>query len=233
MPSNFVVVSLPAMISREQEADDLFVGEGFAVGLGRDERGGEVVATGVSPAIGDECGEVFVELVRGFDAFGGDVGIAFFAVQQRVAPLAQLMLVAVGHTEHFRDDVHREQRRVVADQIDLVSVAHGIEIPDRKSADRRFEIGDAPRREGPADEPAQPVWSGGSVVSSIGSGLPSSSVMPIARAEGVGVVERADHVVVAGERPEAELVVVVAGRLVAQGAVDRKRVVVELVARTG
>ena len=66
------------------------------------------------------------------------------------------------------------------------------------------------------------VCSGGSVVSIIGSGLPASSVMPKREQIGVGVVQRGDDVVVARKRPEPEVVVVVAGRLVAQLPVDRE-----------
>ena len=100
----------------------------------------------------------------------------------------------------------------------------------RQRPDRGFEVGDAPGRERPAHEPAQR-----GVLGRIGRQHHRERVAllerdPEARAVRVGVVQRADDVVVARERPESELVVVVAGRVVAQLPVHGKRVVVELVA---
>ena len=122
---------------------------------------------------------------------GRDVGHAFLAVQQRVAPLPQLFLVAVGNAEQLRDHVHREQRGVVGDEIGVATrSASASRYCRRERADRRFEIGDAPRRERPAHEPAQR-----GVVGRVGGEHHRQRVAlferdAVARAVRVGIVQR-------------------------------------------
>ena len=155
-----MVVSLPAMISRKQEADHLLVVERVGAGARPAQRSREIVGRVAGrdrgAPIGHEVAEVLVEMRRGRDAGGRDVGHAFVAIEQRVRPDAELFLVVLRNAEHARDHVHREAGRVVGDEIAArPSATSPARNSLRERADLGLEIGDAPRRERAAHQPAQ------------------------------------------------------------------------------
>ena len=169
---------------QEQEPDHLVVAQALAAGdRAAAQRGREVVGRVAGrdrgAAVGDEVAEVLEEVGGGLDAGGRDVGHAFVAVEQRVGPVAQLLLVGLGHAEHARDHVHRQARRVVGDEVAVALRDEPVEeLPWRgartsgsRSATRRGVNARLTSRR-------RSVCAGGSVVSSIGSGLSCSSVMP-------------------------------------------------------
>ena len=82
LPSSFVVVSFPAMISRNKKPttwSSVSCSPSLSAATSAAARSS---APGIGPALGDERGEVLVELVRGVDARGRHVLVAFLAVQQ-------------------------------------------------------------------------------------------------------------------------------------------------------
>ena len=107
-----------------------------------------------------------------------------------------------------------------------------LEALDRRRAHERLELGDRPGRERAADELALHVVVGR--VHEDHHGKQRARVERLdrrafGRAVEQRLLRRLEHVGVAGERVEAELVVAVARLVVAQPAIDRIRILVELV----
>ena len=150
---------------------------------GAAQRGGEIVGRAArgdrGAPVGDEVAEVLVEMGRGDDAGGRDVGNAFVAVEQRVRPDAELLLVVrrahracarsrpsgAAPRSRRRDRPRRSRRARSRNSLASTRIS-GSRSATRRGVNARLTS----RR--------RSVWSGGSVVSSIGSGLSCSSVMP-------------------------------------------------------
>ena len=206
-----MVVSLPAMISRKQEADDLVVAQSVATGVSPAQRGGEIVGgvagRGRGASFGDELVEVLEQVGRRLEAGGRNVGLPLLPVEQRVGPVAQPCLVGLGHTEHPGDHVHRQARRVVGDQVAVVPSSTSPSRNRRRRARGSSGSRSAMRR----GVNARLTSRRSSVcVGRIGRQEHRERVVllerdAVPRAVGVGIVQRGEHVVVTRQRPEVRV----------------------------
>jgi len=150
---SFVVVS-SRDDQQEAEAEQLAVGEALSVVLGFDQGAHEVIAA-LLTALGHELVEVHEQVRRTVDAGRRDARIAGLAVQHRVGPSAELVLVASGDIEHPRDHGHGQDGREVPDGIARPSRRDAVgELAGERPA-RAFERGNPPGCEGAAHKPAQ------------------------------------------------------------------------------
>ena len=120
------------------------------------------------------------------------------------------------------------------DVVELVLAVDGVEELPAEQADAAFEVGDRARREGPGHELAQARVLGRvlhdhhrDVLVGLGRDHLEDDAVP--RLERVGVEQPVEHVVVAAQRVEVVLLVVVDGRLVAEPTPHRIRVGVDRV----
>jgi hypothetical protein len=156
-------------------------------------------------------------------------------VQDRVGPAAQLVAIRLRHAEHLADHVHRQLAREVGQEVAAAGAAHALEVAHRERADARLEVGDAPRREALRDQRADAVVprrihrEDREHRRAVGAELPHLERDPARVGEVLPILEAREHVGVARERPEADLLVPVDRRLFAQRAIRRIRVLVELV----
>ena len=160
-------------------------------------------------------------------------GGAFVDVQALVGELLELLGVPLGVADQRQDHGGRQQPGEVLDVVELVLTLDLVEEVVRQRRDLHLEVGDAARREGPGHELAQLR-----VVGRIHHDHHRDAVGllrhdlehdPVARDERLVVEEPGEHVVVAAQGPEVELLVVIDGRLVAQALPDRVRIGVDLV----
>ena len=140
------------------------------------------------------------------------------------------------HAEQLADHVHRELAGEVRDEVAAAPLRGSASRCSRAIApDPRLELRHAARREAARDQRAHArvprrihrEERHGGVGVRVEDVLIEGDAVP-AR-EGLRVLEGGEHVRVARERPEAERVVAVDGRLVAQRAVDGVGVLVDLV----
>ena len=222
---------------QRREADHLAVGEPrgravVGVDLGFAQLGDEAVV-GMRTLVGEERCPVLAGLAHRLDRVVGDVRRFLEAVERRVHPVPERVAVGGGNAEQLHDHVHRagsprtprrSRRR-----------------PARASGSRQSIA--VARTNGSSSVIARGVnarltslrctsCSGGSMKIIMGSIACVSSALDrraLGRAVEQRLLRRVEHVGVARQRVETELVVAVAGLVVAQPAVDRVRIVVELV----
>ena len=156
-------------------------------------------------ALGDEVAEVLVEVRRGRDAGGRDVGNALVAVEQRVRPDPELLLVELP----ARRACARSRPSAAAPR----SRRRGRPRPSRSArresscASARISGSRSATRRGVNARLTSAAQIG--VIGRIGGEQHRQRVVllerdAVARAVGVGIVQRGEHVVVARDRPEVE-----------------------------
>ncbi len=214
------------------EGDDLVVCQVFAVDLGV-EQSAHQVGAGIATPLGDELGEVLAQLEEAGDAGRRDVLYALFALEHRVGPGAQGIAVVARHGEQLADDVHRQTRREVADDVELPRAAQRVEILGGQLADADLELHHPARREAARHEIAH-----AGVARRVhrekrrgvlGMGPRRRRVErdPVRVGEPHRVLEAGQHVGVMRQREEAELGIVIHRPQRAQSRVRRIRILVK------
>ena len=210
---------------QQAETDELLVGQ-----VGVDEHADEVVGTGAeaSAPLVHHTPDEGAELPARRKVRVGHGALIGLAVKDAVRQLAHGLAMLVGQTEQLADDVDGHARRQVAHDVGLAPRDEGLEAVTGEAAHECLELGDASRGERPAHELAETRVLGWVHRE---DHRPEDTLERGAsgRAERGPVDRRVDHVVVARQGPEPELVVAPHRRLVPQPAVDRVRVVVDLV----
>ena len=162
------------------------------------------------------------------------VGVALVDVQGLVGELAELVGVAVRVPDEGEDHRGRQQTGERADVVELVLAVDGVEELAAEQPDATFEVGDRTRREGPGHELAQARVLGRVLHDHhrdvlVGLGGDHLEHDAVARLERLGVDEPVEDVVVAAQRVEVVLLVVVDGRFVTEPTPHRIRVGVDRV----
>ena len=164
----------------------------------------------------------------------GDRGRVGVALEGNVGPLAELVAIRVGDTEQREDDLHRQRRREVLHEVATALRHERLEQADGGGADERLEALHPARREGAAHELPEPIVARRVEGDHHRRGLEHLRVQPLEddafrRAVGRPVDERWQHVAEARQGPELELLVAMERLVVAEPAVDRVRIFLELV----
>lgn len=116
----------------QEQADerlDLQVGHLLAVDLGGAERRQQVVAR-VGAALGDLREQVLLELVLGLQPRRHHIRVLGEVPQEghdRVVPTVEQLVVGLRQGQHVDDDVDREARRELVDQVDLAVVTEAVD----------------------------------------------------------------------------------------------------------
>jgi hypothetical protein len=184
-------------------------------------------------ALREQVGVVAHQGQRGLHAGLRHVEQAVFAVHHGVGELAHVVAVGLGHADHLRDHVHREQAGEVGDEVEVAPCHGGAQVSAGQRADLVLELAHPPGREALGHQRAHAgvPWR---VQRQERHGLvrvPAPGRRVQRDAVGAGeprrVPERADDVCVPRECPEVELAVAVQRRLVPQPCVDRVRILVD------
>ena len=133
-----------------------------------------------------------------------------------------------GDAEHLADDRDGKDQRELVDDVDPPALPRVGEQLAADGADGVLLRGDRHRGEHPRHEAAVPRVLGLVLVDEdVVAGVETFDGHAVPGQEGGGVEAGGEHVVVARQRPEAHLLVVVHGRFVAHPAVHRERVVLD------
>ena len=220
---------VPARDQEQAEADDLLVGERGPVDLRLHQRAEDVVGRAL-PARHRELVGQHRDLHRSLRGRGWRHRVAGLAREEVVGPLPGVVVTVGGDAEHGADDRRRQQRGELVHHVELVTPVESVEQRARPLAHARFELGDAARREPARDQLAHLRVLGWVELDhrldrSIGV-LDRDALGGRVRA---GVVQPAQDVVEARQRPEVHALVVVQRRVVAQPRVRGVRVAMESV----
>ncbi len=215
----------PRPAEQHAEVGDLGVGQlGGAAAISLDRHLAQAahhVVGRMTPLLDCELVEVLVGLHVGLHAFGRGVGVAGLPEDDEVEPVLQRGPVLRGDPQDQRDHVDRELSGELGDDVERRPPHDGIEVLDDDAADVVFEREDGPRREHPADELAHAVVLGRIHADQAGpvhvvrvEEIPEPHAMEAA--VGPEVPQRLEHVVVAREGVETEVLVPVQRSLVPQ-----------------
>ncbi len=206
----------------------------ITVDLGGDQRAREIV-TRAAASLSEHAIEILEHAQRRLRRGFGQPAHALVPVHHGVGPGTQRRPIRSRNAEQLADHVHREPAREIRDEIAAAAAGAGVEVLLRDRPDPRLELRHAARREAARDERAH-----ARVARRIhrqerhgGVGLLVEDVLieryTVAAREDLDVLEGSQHVRVTRERPEAERLVAVDGRLVAQRAIEGIGVLVDLV----
>src|SRR6202035_95250 len=140
----------------EQQAKksvDVLVAEALSVDFGRDDVGDQVVA-GVDLPVLDDGGQVRAHGGGGRRGRRVVVGPQVHVERPGVEPL----VVLGGHSQHARDDLHREPAGDLGDQVGAVTPGEPVDdVVDRGDDERALPTGQSRRTEGVGHEVAVPA----------------------------------------------------------------------------
>ena len=184
-------------------------------------------------ALGHHVGVVGGEGERRLGALGGDVGHPLLAVEHGVGEPPQLGAVGCGHPHQLGDHVHGEQAGEVGDEVEAPALERRLQVLEGQLADARLQLGHPPGGEALAHQRAQPGVCGRvhgqERHRAVGVGAEGGRVErdAVGVGEALHVPEGRQHVAMAGEGPEVELLVAVDGASAPEPGVGRVRVLVD------
>ena len=82
-------------------------------------------------------------------------------VHEHVDPMAELLLVFLGHAKQVADDHRRDAAREVPDEVELRPAVELVEEGAAELAKATFEVGDLSRRDSRVDDVARCRWPAG------------------------------------------------------------------------
>jgi hypothetical protein len=210
---------------REAEAEQIFFAELLSVELGVEQRTHQVVAARDAP-LGEQLRELGVDVGRGLDRV---LDAVFAALDHRLGPVEERLAAVLGHADHLADHEARQVARELRHQIGLAARREAVDQPARDRADPRLHRVGAPARERARDQRAQAVVA--RRVHRLDLRQEADRDVGVLGRERRGVGRGVAHVRIARDRPDVGRGVAVDRVFVAQPAIDRVRVRLEIGAR--